>query len=194
MIPVRVEQLFLSNMGFVVILKNDEDDRSVPIFIGAAEAQAIAIQIQGVEVPRPLTHDLLKNVMDYLECRLKRTEVCDIREGTFFGRMIVEVAGEEQEIDCRPSDAIALSLRTQSPILVHEKVMEEAGRVLDSLEPDPESHGDEDDEDAEGGEPSRATPLEILNRKLEKAISEERYEDAARLRDAIQNLEKNTDN
>ena len=70
MIPVRVEQLFLSNLGFVVILKTDGDERSVPIFIGASEAQAIALQMQGITVPRPLTHDLLKNVLDYLECRL----------------------------------------------------------------------------------------------------------------------------
>jgi uncharacterized protein len=77
-IQVKIDQLFLSNLGFVVILKSDGDDRSVPIFIGAAEAQAIAIQMQGVVVPRPLTHDLLKNVFDYLECRVKRVEVCDL--------------------------------------------------------------------------------------------------------------------
>jgi len=193
MIAVKVDQLFLSNLGFVVVLKSDEDERGVPIFIGSAEAQAIAIQLQGVTVPRPLTHDLLKIVFDYLECRLHRVEVCDIRDGTFFGRLVVEVAGQEQDLDCRPSDAIALALRAPAPIFVHEKVMEEAGRVLDMIEQDPESTP-EGAEDAETGPGPARTPLEILNKKLELAIRDERYEDAARLRDEIKKIEENQDN
>jgi len=90
-LPVRVEQLFLSNMGFAVLLKG-EDDRALPIMIGAAEAQAIALCINRVEVPRPLTHDLFKNVLDQLDCRLVRMEVCDLKDGTFFARLILEHA------------------------------------------------------------------------------------------------------
>ena len=189
MIPVKVEQLFLSNLGFVVILKSEEDERCVPIFIGAAEAQAIGLTMKGVTVPRPLTHDLLKNVLDYLECRLKRVEVCDIRDNTYFGKLVVEWGGEEREIDCRPSDAIALSLRVASPIFVDEKVMNEAGRVLDTIIPD-ETHV-EHDSPAPG---KTRSPLEILEHKLASAIEAERYEDAARLRDEINALKKNTDN
>lgn len=194
MIAVKVSQLFLSNMGFVVILQSDGDDRSVPIFIGAAEAQAIAIQMQEVKVPRPLTHDLLKNVLDFMECRIKRIEVCDIRDGTYYGRLVVERDGEDMEIDCRPSDAIALALRSASPIFVHEKVMEDAGRVLDTLEPDEdiESMSDESETSAEKSKPK--SPIEILNLKLEKAVKEERYEDAARFRDEIDQINKHTDN
>ena len=190
MIPVKIDQLFLSNMGFVVILKGEADDRAVPIFIGAAEAQAIAIQLQGVEVPRPLTHDLLKNVFDYLECRIKRVEVCDIRDGTYFGRLIVELDHTEKEIDCRPSDAIALALRSASPIFVHERVMEEAGRVLDELKPDQEPG----EAEPSAAEKKPRSPLEILNAKLERAVKDERYEDAAQFRDEINRLKKNTDN
>ena len=194
MIAVKVSQLFLSNMGFVVILQSDGDDRSVPIFIGAAEAQAIAIQMQEVKVPRPLTHDLLKNVLDFMECRIKRIEVCDIRDGTYYGRLVVERDGEDMEIDCRPSDAIALALRSASPIFVHEKVMADAGRVLDTLEPDEdiESMSDELEGSAEKSKPK--SPIEILNLKLEKAVKEERYEDAARFRDEIDQINKHTDN
>ncbi len=192
MIAVKVNQLFLSNMGFVVILQSDGDERSVPIFIGAAEAQAIAIQMQGVKVPRPLTHDLLKNVLDFLECRIKRIEVCDIVDGTYYGRLVLERDGEDMEIDCRPSDAIALALRTSSPIFVHEKVMEDAGRVLDTLEPDEDM--DTMPEDSEDQEAKPKSPLEILNAKLERAVREERYEDAARFRDEIDQIKKHTDN
>lgn len=194
MILVKVEQLFLSNMGFVVILKGSDDKRAVPIFIGAAEAQSIAIQLQGVKVPRPLTHDLLKNVLDYMECRIKRIEVCDIRDGTYFGKLILEQDEHDMEIDCRPSDAIALALRSSCPIYVHEKVMESAGRVLDDLraEQEPIRNGMEDAKP----EPARKplSPIEQLNDKLERAVSDERYEDAARLRDEINRLKKHTDN
>lgn len=193
MILVVVDQLFLSNMGFVMLLRKGGDERAVPIFIGAAEAQAIAIQMQGVQIPRPLTHDLLKNFMDLLECRLKRVEICDIQEGTYFGKLIVEVAGQETEIDCRPSDAVALALRSQAPIYVHERVMQEAGQVLASLKQDPEAH--EEDAGESGSAPTEPrSPLELLNRKLERAVRQERYEDAARLRDEIQHLKKHKDN
>ncbi len=190
MINVKVDQLFLSNMGFVVILRAEGDERAVPIFIGAAEAQAIAIQMQGISMPRPLTHDLLKNVFDYLECRLKRVEVWDIRDNTYYGHLVVELDGEDKEIDCRPSDAIALALRTDAPIFVQEKVMEEAGRILEHIEPDSESGGEE----SEPEEETPLSPLELLKSKLEKAIADERYEDAARLRDEISAIEKNTSN
>lgn len=196
MILVKVERLFLSNMGFVVVLKNPDEERSLPIFIGAPEAQSIAIQMQDVKVPRPLTHDLLKNLCDYLECRVKRVEVCEIRDGTYYGRLVVEMDGRDMEIDCRPSDAVALALRCACPIYVHEKVMAEAGRVMENVV----EGGDAPSREA-GAAPSRGsgparpqTPLEVLNAKLERAIAEERYEEAAGLRDEINKLKQHTDN
>ena len=193
MIPVKVEQLFLSNLGFVVLLKSDEDERTLPIFIGAAEAQAIAIKLNEVEVPRPLTHDLLKNILDFLEYRLKRVEVCDLREGTFYARLILERDGEELEIDSRPSDAIALALRFGSPIFVDERVMDEAGRVLEKTEGGPaeeEQTAETEPEPTAKKEKKSAplSPIEALERELEKAVREERYEDAARLLDELRKL------
>jgi bifunctional DNase/RNase len=190
MIQVKVEQIFLSNAGFVVILKGLNEERSLPIFIGAAEAQAIAFQVNNVKVPRPLTHDLLKNMLDFLECRVLRIEVCEVREGTFFARVVIEKDGCSWPMDSRPSDAIALALRCAAPIFVAAAVMEEAGRVIelgDEEKAQGELHGS-----VAAGEPPHQkkplTPLAALNRKLERAVQDERYEDAARLRDEIQKL------
>jgi uncharacterized protein len=177
MLPVKVDQLFLSNLGFVVLLKGVEDPRSLPIFIGAAEAQAIAIRLNGVEVPRPLTHDLLKNLLDFLECRLMRIEVSDLKEGTFYANLVVERDGTEVRVDARPSDAIALALRAAAPVFVAARVMDEAGKVLDKPE-EAAAHAPKPRH-----EPTRR---EALQRDLDRAIAEERYEDAARLRDEIQ--------
>lgn len=187
MIPVKIEPLMLSNMGFVVLLKGLRDERTLPIFIGAPEAQAIAIKLEGVEVPRPLTHDLLKNILDFLECRLLRIEVCDLKEGTFFARLVVERDGMHLTVDCRPSDAIALALRANAPVYVAESVMDEAGRVMSAAEQSGEGSAP-----AAGAEqkepPSPPSELDLLNRKLEKAIEREQYEDAARIRDEIKRL------
>lgn len=187
-IPAKVEQLFLSNMGFVVLLKNDNDERSLPILIGAAEAQAIALRINKVKMPRPMTHDLLKTVLDCFEGRLLRIEVCDLRDGTFYAKLILSHDGMEAAMDSRPSDAIALALRFDAPIYVAEKVMEEAGRVITAEQEEP---------DEANAKAARApvpaakplTPLEVLDRDLKKAIQEERYEAAAHLRDQIRDIQ-----
>lgn len=183
MIPVKVDQLFISNMGFVVLLKGLEDNRVLQIFIGAAEAQAIAIHLNAVEIPRPLTHDLLKNLLDYFESRLIRVEICDLREGTFFAKLVLERSGIETEVDSRPSDAIALALRCAAPVFVAEKVMDEAGRILEE-----QPAGEEGKAEAK---PSAkpVSPLEKLRADLDNAVKEERYEDAARIRDEIKRLE-----
>ncbi len=190
MIPARVDQLFLSNAGFVVLLKGQDDERSLPIFIGAVEAQSIAIWLNKIEIPRPLTHDLLKNILDRLECRLQRIEVCDLREGTFYARLIMDTGDGEVAMDSRPSDAIALALRVGARIFIDESVMERAGRIFedeDTEQPIAEVPLGETPADAEsmtGAKPA-LTPLEILERDLDKAVADERYEDAARLRDEI---------
>ena len=183
MIPVKIKGLSLSNMGFVVLLKAEQDPRTVPIFIGGAEAQAIAIHLDKVELPRPLTHDLLKNVLDCLECRLKRIVVNDIADNTFYGVLVFERDGKEFEVDARPSDAIALAVRCVAPMYVTKKVLEQAGIVL------PESQDETAKPDALDETP--AAGLARLKQDLEKAISQERYEEAARLRDEIKRQQDN---
>jgi bifunctional DNase/RNase len=188
MISVKVDQLLLSPVGFAVILKAIDDERSLPIVIGASEAQSIAIWLNHVEAPRPLTHDLMKNVLDFLECRLMRIEVHDLKNNTFYADLILEQNGEERKMDTRPSDAIALALRCGAHLSVSEAVMDKAGVVF------PE---EDMKENAEGSFSSgnNIDSLEALNTNLESAIKEERYEDAAKLRDEIRRIEStHTDN
>jgi hypothetical protein len=109
----------------MVILTDEEEKRYLPIPIGVAEATAIFIQLQEQVIPRPMTHDLLKNIIDTLGGKLTKVLVNDIQQNTFFARLFLETgaSGEKLEIDARPSDAIALALRAQSPIFVAEKVV-----------------------------------------------------------------------
>ena len=184
MIPVKVAKLSLSNMGFLILLQALEDKRALPVFIGAAEAQAIAIKMEDVKVPRPLTHDLLKNILDCVEWRLKRVEVCDLVDNTFYAKLILEHDGSETPVDSRPSDAIALALRCGTPVFVEEKVMDQAGIVL------PEE-GKESDKAKPAEEKKRKlTPVEALKEQVQNAIDEEQYEKAAKLRDEVKRLEE----
>jgi bifunctional DNase/RNase len=190
MIHVKVEQLLLSNVGFAIILKSLDDDRALPIVIGAAEAQSIAIFINKVEMPRPLTHDLLKNMLDFLECRLTRIEIHRLENGTFYANLILDQGGKELQMDARPSDSIALALRCNAQIFVHKDVMNEASIVMSDKDADQLDPNAALDELNLQGAVDSATPLEKLKEKLENAVEEERYEDAAKLRDEIQRLDK----
>jgi len=183
MIHVKVAGLSLSNMGFVVLLKGEQDPRSLPIFIGGSEAQSIALQIDNVKIPRPLTHDLFKNVLDCLECRLKRVVISDLQESTFYAVLVIERDGIETEVDARPSDAVALGMRCGAPLYVTEKVMNSSGVLLETKEGPVKEPPAKDNA-------ARGTILEQLKAKMEKAVKEERYEDAAKLRDQIAHIEQ----
>lgn len=110
----------------IVILKDKMGTRVLPIWVGVAEANAIALQIENVSPPRPMTHDLLRNVIADLDGHVDRVVVSDLRDNTYFAVIHLSVRGERVAIDARPSDAIALALRTRSPILVEEAVIESA--------------------------------------------------------------------
>src|ERR1700750_310941 len=107
----------ITNMP-IVILKDKEGDRVLPIWVGIFEANAIALQIENIATPRPMTHDLLRNVITDLDGRVDRIVVSELKENAFYAVIHLTVRGEAVAIDARPSDAIALALRTQSPILV----------------------------------------------------------------------------
>ncbi len=113
----------------VVLLKEAEGERYLPIWIGSHEAEAIAMKLQGASVPRPLTHDLLVNVVEELGSRVKYVIVNDLSDSTFYARIAVEREESLQLVDSRPSDAIALAVRTAVPIYAEESVMEKAGIV-----------------------------------------------------------------
>jgi bifunctional DNase/RNase len=189
MIHVKIAGLSLSNMGFVVLLRAEADPRTLPIFIGGAEAQSIQLHIDKVKIPRPLTHDLFKNVLDCLECRLKRVVISELVESTFYAVLVLERDGLETEVDSRPSDAIALAMRCSAPLYVTQKVMNSAGLILEDKDGVVKEVGDE-----EPGTKAKPVPttsvLAQLKVKLETAISQERYEEAAKLRDQIAHLEQ----
>ena len=118
----------ITNMP-IVILKDKEGDRVLPIWVGIFEANAIALQIENIATPRPMTHDLLRNIINDLEGQVDRVVVCDLKDNTFYAIIHLTVRGERVAIDARPSDAIALALRTRSPILVDETVIDNAKTV-----------------------------------------------------------------
>jgi len=122
----------LMNYQRVVILKQRDSDRYLPIWIGPAEADAIAVKLQDIAVPRPLTHDLLQSIIDCLGAKITHILVSELKNDTFFAKIGVAVNGKETEIDSRPSDAIALAVRAQVPIFAEETVLDQAGVQLDA--------------------------------------------------------------
>ena len=121
----------LQNYQRVVILKDKDSDRYLPIWIGANEADAIAVKLQEVSVPRPLTHDLLESVIQSLGAQVNHILVSDLSDDTFYAKIVLQRDGSQTEIDSRPSDAIALAVRTQAPIFAADSVIDKAGVRMD---------------------------------------------------------------
>ena len=188
LVEVKRISYYPPSKGYAVLLQEKDSDRSLPIIVGSSEAQAIALYLEGVDMPRPMTHDLLINVLENLEGEINRVTIARISNGTFYAE--IEVSNPqigEIIIDARPSDAIAIALRTLSPIYVSDEVMGAAG--IDNLASGSEVAEHITSEELTK-EASEETVLENLNEALEKAVSEEEYEVAARLRDRIKQLEK----
>src|SRR5258706_2588388 len=120
----------IANMP-VVILRDEDEKNFLPIWVGVFEANAIALQMEGVTTPRPMTHDLLKNIIQEIEANVVQVVINNLQENTFYAQIFLRVGGKELKIDSRPSDAIALALRTDSPVFVEETVLEKS-RANDS--------------------------------------------------------------
>jgi len=148
MIEVQIDsvRVHLMTPQRLVVLKQIGSERYLPIWVGPYEAEAITVALQEVEMIRPLTHDLLKNVFGAFNARIKRIEIVKLQNEIFYGNIVAEVDGREIDVDSRPSDAIALSVRAHVPILVHHSVMEEAGII-------PEQDMPEEEEAPEQAEP-----------------------------------------
>jgi uncharacterized protein len=119
----------MSNMP-IIILRDDEDKRSLPIWVGIFEANAIALELEKVPTARPMTHDLIKNILEAIDARVLKIVVTDLRDNTFFAALHLQVGANEYTVDSRPSDAIALALRVSAPIYVDEEVVQKA-KTLD---------------------------------------------------------------
>jgi bifunctional DNase/RNase len=177
-----------SGGAYALILKEMHGPRRLPIIIGAFEAQSIALEMEGIRPPRPLTHDLMKTIIDTLGGSLNDVTINELREGTFFARLTVDT----KEIDSRPSDAIALAVRYGVPIFVSDRVMDEASFVPDNEENEAEPQAESSETPPESSPDMPPTPsasrLEQLEKDLTEAVTKEDYEKAAKLRDEIKRL------
>ena len=178
MIPVKVQKItyYHPNRSYAVILKELDGDRRLPVLIGAFEAQSIAMAMEYLETPRPLTHDLITNLIKGIDANLSAVKIIKLKDGVFYS--VLDIQSNKighREIDSRPSDALAIALRMHAPILVSKEIMDEA--IV--LEKDLQNIEDEIEQ-----EPM----IENLEKQLQKAIDEEEYEVAARIRDKIKNI------
>ena len=125
----------------IVILKEIDGDRTLPIWIGLLEATAIASELEGIKFARPMTHDLLKNIMGLIEVKVNKIEVCDLKNNTYYALIYFDHKGKEVSIDARPSDALAISLRVKAPIFVAEEIINKSKEI--DLKPEAEDKSEE---------------------------------------------------
>jgi len=119
----------------IVILKDEAEQRVLPIWVGIFEANAIALRIEAIETPRPMTHDLLRNLLESLQAIVRKVVVTDLKDNTYFAQIHLDVNGSSRQIDARPSDAIALALRAEAPIYVEQEVLEQSRALDENGEP-----------------------------------------------------------
>ena len=178
-----------SGGAYALVLGEVDGNRRLPIIIGAFEAQAIALELEKIQPPRPMTHDLLKSLFDAVSADVTDIVIDDLREGTFFAKIRYVHDGEEGQLDSRLSDAVALAVRVDAPIYVSPSVMEEAGIPTEeegaAATPSPLAAATTTTEPEDTPPKSR---LERLEQQLASAIQDEDYERAAKLRDEIQRL------
>ncbi|MBK9246710.1 MAG: bifunctional nuclease family protein [Ignavibacteria bacterium] len=207
MAKVQLEVLGLtanptSNGAYALVLKEVDGPRRISILIGSAEAVAIYNELEGIKAARPITHDLIRDILSTLDVSIVEIYINEMRDETYFASMIFDTTS--QEVDCRPSDAIAIALRCNSPIFINETLLDEVSFLPEGMGDDDPSEHDEDDDDElkeirqkadiydEKELPSKPKgKLEIMIQYLDKAVKEEDYERAAQLRDEISKLKSN---
>ncbi len=171
-----------TDQGNAVLVRPLGAELAVPIFIGQLETQSILIGMGNVPMPRPLTHDLFLSLLKELEVTLDRIEITSLKEGTFFAKLMLSKEDSSLSIDARPSDAMGIAVRHKCPIYIEESVVDEAGIPLSSISEQPIE-----------GEETALDPLkqekEELQKKLDQAVADENYEEAARIRDKMKELE-----
>lgn len=157
-VEVKIDSLrvSLTNQQRIVVLKQTNDDRFLPIWIGPYEAESITIALQEIEVSRPQTHDLIKKILDDLNIAVIRVEVSSLQDDIFYGTLVLKSEEKEFKVDCRPSDAIAVAVRAHVPIMVAEDVMKEASIIPEELSA--ESEEGEEIEEGELSEGGRVPP------------------------------------
>lgn len=177
-----------SGGAYALVLGEVDGNRRLPIIIGAFEAQAIALELEKIQPPRPMTHDLIRDLFESVKANVTDILIDELREGTFFAKIRFAVNGTEAQLDCRPSDAVALAVRVGAPIFVSEGVLDEAGIPTEDEDDLSAVEASPDDSIEEPQEESSRSPLQKLEDALAKTIADEDYERAAKLRDDIVRL------
>jgi len=171
-----------SGGAYALILTESGGARRLPIIIGTFEAQAIALELENIKPPRPMTHDLLKNIVESFDSDVEKVVINDLTEGTFFAQIHYQKNGDIVELDSRPSDAIALAIRFGAPIYVTKHVLDEAGILTES------KSGEIEEGEEKSSSGTELNQMEELEKDLQMAIETENYEKAAKLRDQINKL------
>lgn len=169
-----------TDKGNAVLVKPIGSERAVPIFIGQLEAQSILIGLGNVPMPRPLTHDLFITMMEKLNATIERVDITELRDGTFYARIVLKQGLKKIVIDSRPSDALGITARIHCPLYIAEAIVEEAGIAINLIT--------EAEPSAEMPDPAEIEKTR-LEEELQRAVEEENYEEAARLRDKINQLQ-----
>lgn len=194
---IKLEILGLSSSqsqtgSFALVLGETDGNRRLPIIIGMFEAQAIAIEIEKIVPNRPMTHDLFKSFANSFHFTVEEIVISDLKEGVFFAKIICSDGLKRSEIDARPSDAIAIGLRFDSPIFTYENILAEAGIVLtdeseeeQEVKPESKQKVKKEAPTAKKGDDFKNFSVERLNELLKEAIDKEDYERAAKIRDEL---------
>lgn len=176
--------------AYALILGEHGGARRLPIIIGGFEAQAIAVELEKMKPSRPLTHDLFKNFAEHYNIFIKEVIIDKFMEGVFFAKLVCIQGGEESEIDARTSDAVALAIRFRCPIYTYEKIMSEAGIIMEDKSD--EMMEDERNITVDESEEGEFSSLSVkkLKELLQNAVQKEDYEKASRIRDEINKRKK----
>lgn len=177
--------------AYALVLAEENGDRRIPIIIGPVEAQAIAIQLEGLKPPRPLTHDLIKNIAIAFDIILLEVTIYKLEEGIFYSELLCEMNGKEVIIDSRTSDAVALALRFKCPIYTWEEILKKSGIVLNSEDDFPTGDSFMGSEPEPSNSPFANYSAQELEEMLNEAIQNEDYEKASIIRDEVDNRKKN---
>ncbi len=170
--------------NYVILLSEESGVRKLPVVIGSFEAQAIAVALERLTPNRPLTHDLMKNVMDTFNAQIKEVIINNLLDGIFYSRLVCVKDGEIYEIDSRTSDAIAMAVRANCPIYTYEFILDAAGLSTDDIEEE-EDNFELGDEFSESSVSLASYSVEALNKLLQDVLAEEDYERAVQIRDEI---------
>jgi len=179
LVQAEIWTIARTDQGNAVLVRPVGSDVAVPIFIGQLEAQSILIGMGNVPMPRPLTHDLFLSVLQNIGVTFERVEITSLKEGTYYAQLVLSADGKEIIIDSRPSDSLALAVRTKCKIYIADSVVDEAGVAVSTIT----------EESQVPEETKKENEYKKLKKMLDKAVEEENYEEAARIRDELQKLD-----